>query len=271
MRAIVMVALATVGFAVSATVTAEALPAAICVPAKASSAVKTPNAEGKCPAENKAEYIVNEEQAKFLEHVTYSESGPITHKPQIQVNDLNVILNAPAESGEGNLWVGGYEKKEAKAIGTNNLIVGLRDEFSGEGNIIDGEENVVEGNYNIVGGKKNHAAKSIYLTNGPENSTLFGIEGELTSGIGNSVLGGFGNVVGELHSNAEAEDVVGGVRNHAYGAGGDGQVVVSGRYNETKAYVSAVLGGESNLTEGTASTILGGHSLKTTKEYEINP
>jgi hypothetical protein len=260
---------------------------AFCVPAKASTTVKSPNAKGECPAENTLTYGVDKEESEALSHVAYKAKG-IDEKPTVYVSEANVVVEGASGSGEGNLLVGSQAAGPV-ATGSNNLVVGNENDFLGELNIIDGSENTAYGKYNALFGSDNgpvgteagnmegdlFAGNNNYAHEGEgesgNDSVLFGRFNE-ARGYYTSVLGGESNVV------SHAGSVVGGVHNTASGnhssilagdfntASGGESVILGGDFNVASGLEAAVVAGATNSATATNSTIVGGERNETYNE-----
>ena len=123
---------------------------------------------------------------------TYVSSG-VGGKPTIEFSTVNVQVvsgsgsTAGAINGEGNLIVG-YAENAAKRAqsGSNDLIVGANNSWSGYGQIVGGSYNQASGDYTAAFGLDNVAKGGESLTGG-EHNTANGSTSAVTGGTGNSI------------------------------------------------------------------------------------
>jgi hypothetical protein len=219
----------------------------VCVPSKASTAIKTPNSAGECPAGDNAQWTASEEQHEALEHVGYEKEG-LNKKPTINIaGGVNVRIFGFQNSETGNLLVG-INAPGTYNTGSNNFVVGYKNNSYGEGNAVFGRENGVQNKWNVVAGIENHTG----YEEGTEGNAVFGTE--------NWSYG-----TGELLAGDLNEDRIGSTSGKYAKAS-----VIFGCANELEAGVSSasILGGCLNKITASHASILGGHEVTAATEFE---
>jgi hypothetical protein len=219
----------------------------VCVPSKASTAIKTPSAAGECPTGDSAQWTVSEEQHEALEHVGYEKEG-LNKKPTINIaGGVNVRIFGFPNSETGNLLVG-INAPGTYNTGSNNFVVGYRNNSYGEGNAVFGKENGVQNKWNVVGGIENHT--------GYEEET----EGNAVFGMDNWSYGAGDLLAGEVN-----EDRIGSTS----GKYAKASVIFGcGNQLESGVFAASILGGCLNKITASRASILGGHEVTATTEYE---
>lgn len=205
---------------------------------------------------------------------TYVSTG-VGGKPTVQFSTVNVQVvsgsgsTAGTANGEGNLIVGYAEHPSNLArTGSNDLIVGTDDGWTGHGDIVGGWSNQVGASYAAAFGKSNTALGTASLVAGQGNRAA-GTESSVTGGQYNittdpwaSVSGGCDNLAGAGNvpkgpCGGVDESILGGSNNHADGAVA---TVSGGQANYAHGGISTVSGGLDNASDGTGSSVSGGYS-----------
>jgi len=243
---------------------------------------------------------------------TFVSSG-VGGKPTVQFSSLNVQIVSGSGAtdgtvnGDGNLVVGYAENANGLAqTGSNNLIVGKNNGWSGFGAILGGLGNLASGDYGVAFGQSNTAsgdesvaaggqfntakAALSFIGGGCDDITGSGNPakkkcaktggGALLGGHSNQTTGAFATVSGgqfNLSSDLFAS-VAGGCENIA-GAGSPlsgtcaagAEAVLGGLENTSAGIESTVSGGESNTSEATASSILGGSGNSASSNCQAIP
>lgn len=183
---------------------------------------------------------------------TYVRKG-VGGKPTVEFAAVNVQIVSGSGStsgprnGRGNLVVGYAENPSKLArTGSNDLIVGSANGWSGFGDIVGGSGNRVGGAYAAAFGLSNTAsgAESTVLggssnrASGPTSSVSAGYA-NLALGLGTSVTGGYDNTTSGSQSS-----IAGGGHNVASGAVSS---VLGGFHNAATVDEASVLGGCSNM------------------------
>jgi hypothetical protein len=235
---------------------AQAAPVTVCVPAKASADVKTPNTKGECPTEDTALPLPSAEEEAALQHITFKAEG-VANKPTLYVKNVNVVVEAPASSTEGNVIVG-PEALES-LMGSNNIIAGQKQYVTGEFNILGGRLNKAYGKGDVFAGSSNEDENGEFSLFAGESNKLEHAEGSEPEN-GDDVLFGLGNVA----FNVEAGDILGGAFNRvnccsvSEGSARSGDVVVGGYRNIARGQTTVVGGGQENETQEYDTSVSGG-------------
>jgi hypothetical protein len=190
---------------------------------------------------------------------TFVSSG-VGGKPTVVFSTVNVQVISGSGSttgtpnGEGNLILGYAENSQGYArTGSNDLIVGTNNGWTGYGEIAGGYKNQASGPYATSLGALNTASGAYSLAAGESNSA---------TNTASSVTGGTFN-----KASAPVSSVAGGCLNVA-GTGSplsgtcptSGiQAVLGGFENTANGLESTVSGGESNTAQANRSSVLGGH------------
>jgi hypothetical protein len=131
--------------------------------------------------------------------------------------DANVHVRSGAGAtdstvnGRGNLIIGYNEARDGYILdrgGSNNLVLGSRNEFSSYGGMVVGRYNSIEAPYSSVSaGWGNTASGGYSSVSGGQNNTASGMNSSVSAGISNtasgdnsSVSGGYNNTAGGLSS-----------------------------------------------------------------------
>jgi hypothetical protein len=190
--------------------------------------------------------------------------------PNIVFHGCNVhVMSSTSEtdgSGLGNLIVG-WDHEPYGTLpspfrsGSNNLVCGNRNNFTGAGGFVAGLANAVSGLYSSVSGGSQGGAT------GPEASVSGGY-GNAASAIFSSVSGGSANWAsaqcasiagGQINiASGEASSILGGQENNATG---NSSTVGGGNLNSASGDACSILGGDGNNAKGNSSTVGGGHDL----------
>ena len=122
---------------------------------------------------------------ELLPYVKFVKEG-IDKKPTIQFTGANVQVYAGGSTenqtnGLGNLYVG-LDGLPGNQTGSNNLIVGVGEEYTSFGSIIGGEFNQGTGQYSAVFGTESKTSGQESFANGTKN-TASGAESSVTSGV----------------------------------------------------------------------------------------
>ncbi len=204
---------------------------------------------------------------------TYVSAG-VGGKPTVQFSAVNVQVvsgsgtTSGAVNGKGNLIVGYAENaNNHKQTGSNDLVVGLDNGWSGYGDLVAGDNDQVTGPYASVLGLGNVASGSGALAAGHDNKAS-GSESSVTGGEYNlatdswaSIAGGCDNIAGPGPvptgpCSNQAESILGGTSNDAFGLG---STISGGQSNTASGAITSVLGGLSNAADGLEATISGGY------------
>jgi hypothetical protein len=149
-------------------------------------------------------------------------------------------------NGLGNLIVGYNEPRGSepdRRMGSHNIVVGIRSNFSRFGGVVIGDWNEISGDFAVVsGGQRNTASGRWAVVNGGDNNTA--------SGESALVSGGGGNTASE-----ELAVVCGGASNTADGFGA---AVSGGGNNTAKGALTSISGGLFNMASGDFASISGG-------------
>jgi hypothetical protein len=233
--------------------TALAAPTKVCVPEKSSTAVETPASTGECAKAHTPMYVVDESEAKALEHVTFEEKG-VDEKPTIRIAGVNVQIDSGLAkeseiNGTGNLIVG-LNESPINETGSNNIGFGESMGYDSYGGLVGGDGNIVETEGVALGGSLDFAASGGVSLGGQS----------ATSEDQGVAIGGSNDIAKAKNSVA-----IGGTTNHATF---EDSSIFGGAGNDATALYSAVFGGESNEATEKAASVAGGHKLKATKEFE---
>jgi hypothetical protein len=202
-------------------------------------------------------------------------AGGVGGKPTVEFSTVNVQVisgsgsTSGAVNGEGNLVVGYAESPSKYAqTGSNDLVVGTNNGWSGYGELLAGTGDRAGGAYASTFGQSNQSNGPESVTAGNHNvaaaaqSSVLGGEYNTASDAWASVLGGCDNIagagatpVGPCSNRAEA--VLGGASNHATGVL---STISGGQSNQSTGDEAAVAGGLSNFSEGTSTVVAGGYA-----------
>ena len=214
------------------------------------------------------------EQEELKELRKYAKVIPsgIDGKPTVQVSGANVqIVNGEGKTrstnGEGNLVLGYDETERGKCsikikiptkgeceahggtwtlephaeTGSHDLIVGMEQEFTSYGGIVDGSHNSITAPFaSVTGGLENTASG--------EGASVSGGNQGTASGESSSVSGGWGGAASETRSS-----------------------VSGGESNLASGFVSWAGGGIGNRAEGAFASVFGGFVSAAPNEYEAIP
>jgi hypothetical protein len=190
---------------------------------------------------------------------TYVSSG-VGGKPTAEFSSVNVQIvsgsgsTSGAVNGEGNLIVGyGENTFGRRQSGSNDLIVGSANGWTGYGEIVGGFNDLASGNYSVAAGQGNTASGGY--------SAAIGGKANVASGNISSVTGGEFNLASDPFSAvAGGCDGVAGSASALTGACGiSGYESVSGGVlNEAEGLFSSVSGGQQNQANGVATSVSGG-------------
>ncbi len=190
---------------------------------------------------------------------TYVSSG-VGGKPTVEFSTVNVQVVSGSGSthgavnGEGNLVVGYAENSDGfPQTGSNDLIVGSNNGWSGFGQIVGGFDNTAVGNYAAAFGLTNVASGAESLVAGSVN---------VASGLHSSATGGSHNTVSAANA-----AIGGGLQNIAgssqsFIGGGCDNLTGLGKVPKTACPSGggqAMLGGQNNHAQGDWATAAGGH------------
>jgi hypothetical protein len=180
---------------------------------------------------------------------TYVSSG-VGGKPTVEFSALNVQIvsgsgsTGASPNGLGNLVIGYAENPAGrKQSGSNDLIVGSQNGWSGYGEIVGGLNNMVSGPWAVAFGRGN-TASGVF-------SAALGGRGNVASADSSSVAGGEYNRVTDPFAS-----ILGGCSNLA----GAGTLSVSSSCTALAASLMAIGGGIGNQDTSLGSAILGGDS-----------
>jgi trimeric autotransporter adhesin len=207
---------------------------------------------------------------------TYVSSG-VGGKPTVEFSSVNVQVVSGSGStngavnGEGNLIVGYAENANShKQTGSNDLVLGSNNGWSGYGELVVGSNNQASNSYATAVGVSNTASGLGSFVAGHQN-VASGTETAVTGGQGNKVTGAESSITGgqdNLSSDPFAS-ITGGCDNLAGSAtqpagtcatSGD-EAILGGFTNAAAAFGSSVSGGENNKGTGPTSSILGGNGV----------
>jgi hypothetical protein len=221
---------------------------------------------------------------------TYVASG-VGGKPTVQFSAVNLQVVSGSGStsgtvnGEGNLVVGYAENANGHAqTGSNDLVLGTNNGWSGYGELIGGSNNVASGafasafgasntasgTYALAAGHANVASASWSSATGGEFNTASGQHASVTGGEFNRagdqfsvITGGCGGLTGPGPALNPAcasngiEAILGGQSNRA---NGPATVVSGGDFNTANGTQTAISGGENNTVSNFFSSVSGGQS-----------
>jgi hypothetical protein len=243
MKRIVLAALAVV--ALPAPASASTVEGICQKGAHTGATVKELSAGNVCKTGEEEIYVVKSKAAaEAAEHLTYEAEG-IAKKPTVVLsNGTNLQLLKGTTAGTGNLVIGNEPEGVTGITGSNNLVVGKKDNVTSE--------------YCVCGGESN-TAESVFATLFGRNSTVG------SKALFGAVLGGNDNTVGTIEETRYA-------------------ATLAGEANQVDNYAAAAVGGASNTVKhegryavavsGTAGTIEGPYSVtaggledKTTSEH----
>jgi hypothetical protein len=298
-RLSVRAALVAVGALVSVLLMAGSASAAtsttLCVPTGENAPVKTPLKNGTCASSKTEKFTLTEFQNKLplsdaevktLQGILpciASVAKGIDEKPTVEFHGCNVqIVNGrgatETTNGAGNLVLG-YDENPSNfpQTGSHDLVVGIHDEWTSYGGILQGFENGLNGKFAAVSGAAHSAAR------GDSSSVSGGVE-NIASGEYASVSGGLSNEAKgkeawlsggrENKATARWSSVSGGVLNSASGeyasvsggffneASGERASASGGLGNEARGDDSSVSGGKDNHATNTGASVSGGKSDK---------
>ena len=221
-----------------------------CVPATAGQAV-TSGGTGSSPSCSSGTAVLAP---------TYVSAG-VGGRPTVEFSAVNVQVvsgsgsTSGAVNGEGNLVVGYAENASGYSrAGSNDLVVGSDDGWSGYGELVGGTANQASGAFSTVFGEANVASGADASVTGGENGLASGAAASVDGGNhdtasgsnGSWAAGGFKNV-----SDGSSTSVGGGAFNVAGGANAS---IAGGAFNTAAGAYGAVAGGCSNLVgSGSAS------------------
>jgi hypothetical protein len=189
-RKAAVAAMATATVALGAAGTAQA-GTFICVPPQAGVAVVSGGPNGTCDSVSTPVALPTAaaDQQKLLSILPYIQfkAAGMGGKPTIVVKGANLQLRRGDEStlndGTGNLQVGsGVNDAYAGHSGTENLLVGHDNKWTGNGNVVSGAFHDVSGSGNVVAGTQHTV---------PGNSNVVTGAGNTVSGSQNYLLGAF--------------------------------------------------------------------------------
>jgi len=189
---------------------------------------------------------------------TYVASG-VGGKPTVEFSTVNLQVVSGSGStsgtvnGEGNLIVGYAENpNNHKQTGSNDLVVGINNGWSGYGELVGGANNQASGDYATAFGATNTASGEYSLAAGHVNtpsgfySTAIGGEYNTASGFHSSITGGEYN---------RATDQFSSITGGCSGLAGAGQP----QYNTcASSGFESVTGGQFNVATDLFSSISGG-------------
>jgi hypothetical protein len=226
----------------------------LCVASTPNTAVTSASSTGTCASGSTAVALPAssaEQQTllSILPHITFNQSG-VDGKPTVQFSGVNVQVVSGSGStggtvnGEGNLIVGYAENVHGYAqSGSNDLIVGTENGWSGWGEIVGGDSNQASGSGALTAGSGNQASGASSTVFGDDNtatataadSSVAGGEDNTASGFNSSVAGGESN-----NATGENAAVSGGVFGNASGE----NTTVTGGEDKTASIEFSSAGGD---------------------------
>ncbi len=207
--------------------------------------------------------------AALAQPAASSSYGPFTVSGKnVYLTDYNLHIQSGSGStggkvnGYGNLIIGYNEGRGSSGTdvhtGSNNLIIGSENNYSGYGAIVGGFYNTSSAGYASVVGGRHGTASGNY-------STVSGGYDGAASGQYASVSGGYENAASGEYSAAEAglENMASGEYSAAAGGAnntvsGEVSSVTGGQYNTASGSVTSVTGGEGNAASDAGTSISGG-------------
>jgi len=205
----------------------------LCIPDTANAPVTSGGAGGSCnsatPVKLPASAADQQKLIDVLPYLTYQATG-IGGKPTIVVKGANVQIRRGSDyvtkDGTGNLIIGSGAQYpvESTHTGSENLVVGYDNKWSGNANGMFGSFHDAAGNSNLLAGRQSTSTGSSNFVSGVGNTA---------EGQGGGMLGGYFNKLG-----GEESALAGGVQltfKTTYGvlADGSGNDVHWARYDST--------------------------------------
>jgi hypothetical protein len=181
----------------------------------------------------------------LLKYMTVQSSG-VGGQPTVKLTGANLqVASGPKEAetnGTGNVVIG-TDELPGTQTGSNNLVLGIHQEFTSYGGILASQLNSITAPFgSVLGGERNKASGEGAAVNG-------GLQNK-ASGQGSSVSGGANNI-----ASSEAASVSGGGQNEATNT----QAAVSGgQLNVASGLSASVTGGFVNEASGSRASVTGG-------------
>lgn len=175
-------------------------------------------------------------------------------------------------TGLGNLIIGYNRPRSGKGVqnitvGSHNLVLGDRNNYSSFGGLVAGEGNTISGLYaSVTGGDTNTASGNSSSISGGSSSTASGVDASVSGGFQNSAINNLTSITGGEYNKATGFDasVSGGGANTASSP----YASISGGNNNTAGGLySSISGGDSNRTSSTAISVSGGKGVTVTDAY----
>lgn len=204
---------------------------------------------------------------------TYVSAG-VGGKPTVEFSTVNVQVVSGtgsthgAVNGEGNLVVGYAENSDGfPQTGSNDLIVGSNNGWSGFGQIVGGFDNNAEGNYAAAFGLTNVASGAESLVAGSAN-VASGLHSSVAGGSHNTASAANAGIGGGLNNIAgSSQSFIGGGCDNLTGKGkvpktacpsGGGQAMLGGQNNHALGDWATAAGGHFNVSADPFASVLGG-------------
>jgi hypothetical protein len=219
---------------------------------------------------------------KLLKH--FSRDGNEITITGANLHIVNGLGMTNTVNGLGNLIVGyneprsfGEEEENPNnRTGSHNTVVGKEHNFASFGGLVVGLRNEISGEFAAVsGGSSNTASGLAASVSGGSSNTASDLAASVSGGEGNTASRLFAAVSGGLQNTASEEwaSVSGGERNTASGfftvisggaentASGNGSTVCGGAANTASGEWSAVSGGAGNTASGVWASVSGGREV----------
>ena len=203
---------------------ASAATLKVCVPEREGGSIVTPT-KGACKAgstltelggETKAMKpatiagLSAEEEKKLVEILPFVKlvKAGVGKKPTLQVSGANVQIvrgagDEKALNGAGNLIVG-YDESPGTQTGSNNLVVGNEQTYTGFGGINGGIENTTSGGGGVAFGSNNKASETQDSVTGGQRNSARGNRSSVTGGFFNGAFAATARSPAEPRTSAKA-------------------------------------------------------------------
>jgi trimeric autotransporter adhesin len=256
----------------------------MCVPTTAGQPIVSNGSQTQCTGPQAGDTAValpsssDDQQTllSLLPHVQVVDSG-VGGKPTIRFSGVNVQVVSGSGAtdgpvnGVGNLVVGYAENSGARPqTGSNDLILGTNNSWTGFGEIVGGTYNVARGAYAAALGVHNIATGANTFVTGAANtargaqSSVLGGRHNIASGIASVVAAGVDNHATDLFAS-----VLGGCLNYAgpapdtppsdnFCADHGQEAVLGGASNTATGWWATIAGGGGNVSSGTTSSVSAG-------------
>ncbi len=171
--------------------------------------------------------------------------------------NLHVVNGSQATNivnGKGNIIIGYNEKRvnnPQSAVGSHNLVLGTRNEYTSYGSIVSGNYNTVSKPHAaVITGQHNEATGQFSVIVGGGGKETLELSGKKYTFEGNKATADFSVIIGGVENSNDGRNsiIVGGGKN----------AISSSSTQPYAGVVNTLIGGTNNLMYGTASLMCGG-------------